>query len=243
MQDDVKEKCCWKIKRIFKNSKQKFIQTLWSTCLHKSCRYLISTVSTYSSWTIMRMKMQTRRKIFDQLSKISFAKKRHALNKYARAQMKNLVVKNVKQRYLIESNMSATAPLPSPPIQRWHLDRRDNPPIIIESPKKKRGGGKKSSALYDISGKKMMVSKRRSSRLEKKSIGRVRGSAAKMAAPHQAIPRRGWWHTHRWPRFCRFCRSFFFFFFPLLSPPQLSSTDSLSHGKRSLYSLVVGRLG
>lgn len=115
---------------------------------------------------------------------------------------------------------------------------------IIESPKKKRGGGKKSSALYDISGKKMMVSKRRSSRLEKKSIGRVRGSAAKMAAPHQAIPRRGWWHTHRWPRFCRFCRSFFFFFFPpSLSPPQLSSTDSLSHGKRSLYSLVVGRLG
>lgn len=35
VQDDVKEKCCWKIKRIFKNSKQKFIQTLWSTCLHK----------------------------------------------------------------------------------------------------------------------------------------------------------------------------------------------------------------
>lgn len=31
--------------------------------------------------------------------------------------------RNMKQRYLIESNMSATAPLPSPPIQRWHLDR------------------------------------------------------------------------------------------------------------------------
>lgn len=146
--------------------------------------------------------------------------------------------KNVKQRYLIESNMSATAPLPSPPIQRWHLDRRDNPPIIIESPKKKRGGGKKSSALYDISGKKMMVSKRRSSRLEKKSIGRVRGSAAKMAAPHQAIPRRGWWHTHRWPRFCRFCRSFFFFFFPpfSLSPATLLDRLSLARQEVPLFS-------
>lgn len=156
----------------------------------------------------------------------------------------------MKQRYLIESNMSATAPLPSPPIQRWHLDRLADRPSPDHRITKKKRKKKNSATMCLHSGKdngiKTWTQGTRRNSL-KKSIVRVRGSAAKMAAPHQAIPRRGWWHTHRWPRFCRFSVPFFFFLSGAtslsLAPLQHSLTDSLSHGKGSLYSLVVGRLG
>lgn len=52
-----------------------------------------------------------------------------------------------------------------------------------------------------------------STRCCKKSIGRIRGSATKRAAPHRAISRRR--GNHRWPRFCCTCSLFFFSsFFP-----------------------------
>lgn len=133
------------------------------------------------------------------------------------------------------SNVTSSNPTCPPPRLFHHHRFKDGisivspivHPPIIESPKKKRK--KKNSATMCLhSGKDNGIKTRTQGTRRnslKKSIVRVRGSAAKMAAPHQAIPRRGWWHTHRWPRFCRFSVPFFFSSLELpLSPSRPCNT-------------------
>lgn len=232
VQDDVKEKCCWKIKRIFKNSKQKFIQTLWSTCLHKSCRYLISTVSTYSSWTIMRMKMQTWRKIFDQLSKISFAKKRHALNKYARAQMKNLVVKKreatLPHRIQHVRHRASSITTDSKMASRSTGQSSDHHRI---TEKEKRGREKKERSLRHLWQKDDGIETeelavRKKIDRSRSRFGREDGSTSPSDPASRMVA-----HASM-AAFLSFLSFLFFFFFPPFSLPRNSPRPTLSRTAR-----------
>lgn len=200
--------------------------------------------------TILRVLEETRRKIFDNIKKNSRIHN-DTLRNRTTLKTDTLEIYSRREKRETRSNVTSSSPtcpppLPTPPIQRWHLDRR----ILRSSNHQRKKKRKKNSATCLNSGKGNEISKRGA-----KEAGGTRWKNRSVAF---AVRPRRWQHLTKRSRVADGGRTridgrvfvvFPFLFFSLaylpLSPSQPCNTlrPTLSHGKRSLYSLVVGRLG